>query len=113
MEKVARKNAWEEDVVYGFTTSGEHGATSAEQLSYKDLWLGFKGRTTAHGVSPIADARGMLLFTGIVTGHNMTLKWRVQNVLSWNLNDSFCHFDSEQQHLNSKIVVVTKNLLND
>ena len=55
---VARKNAWKRKTVYGFTTTDDRRQASADQLTYTDLWLGFKGRTTAHGVSPIADARG-------------------------------------------------------
>lgn len=47
--------------VYGFTTAAGDRGTAAHQLSYTELWSGFKERTTAHGVSPIADARGNLL----------------------------------------------------
>lgn len=47
-----------EKPVYGFTTTEEDRDTSAHLLSYSALWLGFKERTTAHGVSPIADANG-------------------------------------------------------
>ena len=59
--------------VYGFTTSPEQKDTQPHQLSYKYLWSGFKERTTAHGVSPIADAKGMFVF--VILKHPSNLEF--------------------------------------
>ena len=50
---------------YGFATSAQQRDTQTPQLSYKELWSAFKDRTTAHGVFPIADAKGMFAVSDI------------------------------------------------
>ena len=57
--KSLRKNA------YGFATSAQQRDTQTSQLSHKELWSAFKDRTTAHGVSPIADAKSMFAVSDI------------------------------------------------
>ena len=50
---------------YVVATSAQQRDTHTPRLSYKELWSAFKDRTTAHGVFPIADAKGMFAVSDI------------------------------------------------